>query len=392
MSAVRLTPIVIAPGPVGAHTAVTALRTALAGGAPIALLPSSAQATPSAGTLVAVGQPVAAATAVVLLTGGSTGQQRAVELSGPALTAAALAVRTALGGPGQWVCALPVVHIAGLMTLVRAIVDGTEPLVAPTTGRFDQAAMTGLVRTLAQAAESGPARVSLVAEQARRLLAAGYAPALRGCDAVLLGGGAIPPALREALTAEGIRVRTTYGMTETCGGIVWDGRALPGYQVRIATPPVGRIEIRGPSLATCYRYPPQTGSSPRRPDAAATRPCAGPDGWWLTPDIGTITDGLLSVLGRADDLVKVDGVLVSPAAVTVLLQQQPGVSDAQAQLDTSDLLRPVIAAEVVGEFDDAALRAAVHARLGAAAVPRRISRVATIERDAMGKAAPVAVP
>src|SRR6201999_3878487 len=91
---------------------------------------------------------------------------------------------------------------------------------------------------------------------------------LTGFDAVLLGGAAAPePLLGRARAAEG-RVVTTYGMTETAGGCVYDGQPLDGVTVRIdGAGRVGRIALAGPVLATGYL------------DAPEETTAAFPDGW-----------------------------------------------------------------------------------------------------------------
>ena len=47
-------------------------------------------------------------------------------------------------------------------------------------------------------------------------------------DAILVGGQALRPALAEQAREAGYRVIRTYGSSETAGGCVWDGVALPG--------------------------------------------------------------------------------------------------------------------------------------------------------------------
>ena len=120
--------------------------------------------------------------------------------------------------------------------LVRSLVAGTVPVIAV---RPDP----GL------AASCGGAHVSLVPTQLRRLLTPGptWARSGRSCSA----GRALRPRLLEEAAAAGGRVVTTYGMTETCGGCVYDGVPLDG--VRVAAGPDGRIRIAGPVLFTGYR-------------------------------------------------------------------------------------------------------------------------------------------
>ena len=245
-------------------------------------------------------------TAVVITTSGSTGQPKGVELSAAALTHSARASLARAGAaPGdRWLLALPATHIAGIQVLVRSLVAGTSPVIA---GRLDPAVLAG----------SGCAHVSIVPTQLRRLLAADqppvtWAPAFRS---VLLGGAAAPQTLLGQARAAGIRVVTTYGMSETCGGCVYDGFPLEG--VTVATGGDGRIRFRGPVLFSGYRL---------RPDLTAA---ALDDGWFVTSDLGAIdASGQVTVRGRADDVINTGGEKVVAAEVASVLETCPGVREA----------------------------------------------------------------
>ena len=243
-------------------------------------------------------QGVAEGTAVVIGTSGSTGAPKGVELSAAALRHSARASLDRVGArPGErWLCCLPVTHVAGLQVLVRSLVGGTEPVLA---GQADAATL----------AASGCAHVSLVPTQLQRLLADGQAP-LAGFSSVLLGGAAAPAGLMAAARAARVPVVTTYGMTETCGGCVYDGIPLDGVRVRIGDD--DRIWIGGPVLFTRYR-------------AAAGAP---EDGWFRTGDLGRLDEsGRLTVRGRADDVINTGGHKVVPGEVAAALESCPGVRD-----------------------------------------------------------------
>ena len=173
------------------------------------------------------GIPVSEQTAVVIATSGSTGRPKGVELSASALTHSARASLARVGAvPGdRWLLCLPATHIAGIQVLVRSLVAGTEPVIA---GRLDPAVLE----------DSGCAHVSIVPTQLRRLLAgpdtgtgrartrAGVATWAGNFKSVLLGGAAASGELIGRARQTGIPVVTTYGMTETCGGCVYDGLPL----------------------------------------------------------------------------------------------------------------------------------------------------------------------
>jgi o-succinylbenzoate---CoA ligase len=242
--------------------------------------------------------------AVVIATSGSTGQPKGVQLSARALLHSARASLDRIGArPGdRWLCPLPTSHIAGLGILVRSLAAGSDPVV---TERLDPAN--------ADFAALGCAHVSLVPTQLRRLLAAGAD--LAPLRTVLLGGAALPPRLLASARATGARVVTTYGMSETCGGCVYDGIPLAGVSARVNS--TGRIEISGPVVFSGYRSDP----------ALTARVMHG--GWFVTSDIGELGEsGKLTVRGRADDMINTGGEKVAPAEVAAALETSTAVREA----------------------------------------------------------------
>lgn len=241
--------------------------------------------------------------AVVLTTSGSTGTPKGAEISADALLASARASLARIGAltpAGRWLCCLPTHHISGLGVLVRSLVSGVTPVFAD--------------RINAELVTTAPCGyVSMVPTQLRRLLDAG-AP-LKRFDVVLLGGAATPADLLDAAAAAGARVVTTYGMTETCGGCVYDGVPLDG--VRVATDAAGLIRIGGPVLFSGYRLAPDL-----------TRASID-DGWFVTSDLGEVAaDGSVSLRGRADDVINTGGEKVVPSRVEAVLRDLEAVSDA----------------------------------------------------------------
>jgi O-succinylbenzoic acid--CoA ligase len=255
----------------------------------------------SEGTRALQGAGVADDTAVVIATSGSTGEPKGVELTAASLTASATASLRRIGaGPGdRWLCCLPTFHIAGLGVLVRSLVSGTDPVVVE---KLDPAALT----------TSGCRHMSLVPTQLRRLLDAGIRP--DGITTVLLGGAAAGHGLLTDAQSAGWRVVTTYGMSETCGGCVYDGVPLDG--VRFGFGQAERIEIGGHVLFSRYRL---------RPDLTSA---ALVDGWFRTADLGYVdAEGRLVVRGRADDVINTGGEKVVPGEVEAVLGTAAGVAD-----------------------------------------------------------------
>jgi o-succinylbenzoate---CoA ligase len=250
---------------------------------------------------------VAADTAVIIGTSGSTGVPKGVELSAAALTHSARASLARAGAqPGErWLACLPASHVAGLQVLVRSVLSGTEPVVAAAA---TAAAVSG-------AAGAGCAHVSVVPTQLVRLLASAEGTrALARYRGVLVGGAAAGEAALGEARRAGIAVMTTYGMSETCGGCVYDGVPLDGVTVREDS--AGRLRIAGPVLMNRYHGQP----------GLTAGVLAG--GEFRTSDLGYVQGGRVTVRGRADDVINTGGHKVVPGEVAAVLQTCPGVREA----------------------------------------------------------------
>ena len=318
------------------------------------------------------GVPVAEGTAVLVATSGSTGEPKIVELSAAALRHSAAATLARVGArPGErWLCCLPTSHIAGVQVLVRAMVGGTEPVFLP---RFDAAAV--------DAADA--AHLACVPTQLRRLLEAGAD--LARFRSILLGGAAAPEDLVAEARRRGARLFTTYGMSETCGGCVYDGVPLDGVRAKVGAD--GRIRLAGPMLFSGYRL---------RPELTA----AARDGeWFVTPDLGAFDDrGRLRVRGRADDVINTGGEKVVAGEVAAVLSRHPGVRDVvvvgRPDPEWGERVTAVIVPDGAGADGDGAhggapglaeLRAWVRRTLPAYAAPHEVEVVAELPMLPSGK-------
>jgi O-succinylbenzoic acid--CoA ligase len=307
--------------------------------------------------------------ALLLVTSGSTGRPTGVVLPAPALRHSAASMTERLGGPGSWLLALPLTHVAGAMVVARALLSGTS-VVAAVGGpdRFVDAAGT----------LPGPRRyVSLVPTQLRRLLRAGdrARAALASFDAVLVGGAALPAALGRAAREAGVAVVESYGMTETCGGCVVDGRPLRGVDVRLDGD--GRVAVAGPVLAAARRTPDD--------DVPLTV-----DGWYQTQDVGQWDGAVLQVRGRVDDVVLSGGVTVPLAAVDGILAEHPDLADvAVVGIPDEEWGTKVVALAVPSDPERpptlAQVRAFVAARAEPGYVPADLRLVQRLPRPAPGK-------
>lgn len=254
--------------------------------------------------------------AALVATSGSSGEPKLVVLSAAALQASAHATHAQLSGPGQWLLALPAHHIAGLQVVVRSVLAETKPAVLP-PGPFTAAAFCAASRPLIRG--ELPAYVSLVPTQLGQLLADDDAcQILARFAAVLVGGAALAEPIAEQARERGINVITTYGMSETAGGCVYNGVPLEQTQWQLAAN--GRISLAGPMLAEGYLG---------RPDLTAQSfGVQGDTRWFHTLDRGEEVEGKLRVLGRIDEVIISGGLNIAPTEVENALLTHPKVSNA----------------------------------------------------------------
>ncbi|MDU0478651.1 o-succinylbenzoate--CoA ligase [Staphylococcus chromogenes] len=258
------------------------------------------------------GEPIAD-TALVVATSGSTGEPKGAQLSPRNLVASADATHRALGGPGQWLLALPGHHIAGLQVLIRSLVAGVEPLCLDLRAGFSVPSFGAAARELKDTGDR--LYTSLVPNQLVKAMdTLDGIESLRLFDAILVGGAAVGGETLRAARELGINVVTTYGSSETAGGCVYNGRPIPGASVRIL--PSGLIQLGGPMIAGGYRNVPDS-------------PAFSEPGWFTTSDLGSLSEsGELSVLGRADNVIITGGLKIQPEVVEQALLSIRGVREA----------------------------------------------------------------
>ena len=288
------TPLI--PGPVGTGPDAVAalyavLRRMVDGEAGPCLLMA---ADPSAAARVT--EPLDGVDVVIATSGSTDGRGHLVGLSLDALVASATATHERLGGPGQWLTSLPVHHVAGFQVVLRSVLAGIPPVVH-----------RGLPADR-ELRDDVPRYLSLVPTQLVRALE--EPGPLTHFDAILVGGAALAPEVAARARDAGVRVITTYGMTETAGGCVYDGEPLAGVRVRLVD---GRVQLAGPMLATRYVDTPD-------------QPFLADDGdrWLATADLGEWAGGRLRVLGRADDVIVSGGANVVPRVVEDALARLGG--------------------------------------------------------------------
>lgn len=295
--------------------------------------------------------------ALVIATSGSTGDPKAVVHTFDSLSAHAQGVNQMLGidpATDRWLSCLPLSHLGGLGVVVRSLLTDTPiDLLADFDADTVSAAPDRLGSTL----------VSLVPTALDRLDASGY-------RWVVLGGSA-------DRAERPINVVRTYGLTETGGGVFYDGLPLPGIEARVDGD--GAISLRGPTLARGIRSG----------DGSVT-PVIDADGWFPTGDLGRLVDGRLDVDGRGDDLIVSGGENVWPHPVEAAIRSHPGVEEVSVIGRTDpDWGQRVVAVVVPTNpmwppaLDE--LRAHTKEVLPAFAAPRELVIVSELERTALGK-------
>ncbi len=294
-----------------------------------------------------VGEEIEPGDALVVATSGSTGTPKGVVLTHDAVAASARATsdRLDVRADDHWLACLPLSHVGGLSVVTRALHSGTRLTVLP---GFDATAVEDVGATL----------VSLVATALARIDPSRFR--------TIVLGGSRPPDDRPVNSV------TTYGMTETGSGVVYDGVPLDGVEVDIA--PDGEIRLRAPMLLRSYR----DGSSPL--DAA---------GWFATGDLGVwLPDGKLHVAGRRGDLIITGGENVWPEAVEAALADHPGVADVLVRGVDDPEWGQLVDALIVPVGDPPTLdsiRAHVKQRHPAFMAPKRLTLVESLPRTALGK-------
>lgn len=312
------------------------------------------------------GAPADEAIALVIATSGTSGTPALAELPHSAVDAAirASAVVLGAGATDRWLSCLPLAHIGGMLVVYRHLLLG-----APVSFRSQLTA--GTVAGLPDARFT-----SIVPTQLTRLLDAGAG--LRHFRAMLVGGSGMDAPLRDRAVAAGAPVVQTYGMTETCGGVVYDGRPLPGVEVHATAG--SELLIRGPTLMRGYRL-----------DQAATAAAFDADGWLRTGDGGEIdADGTVRVRGKLADVIVSGGEKIWPAEVEAALAGHPGVSAVAVSASADREWGQRIVARVVPASHSApptleSLRTYAGATIARHKLPRELILVESLDRTALGK-------
>ena len=289
--------------------------------------------------------------ALVIATSGTTGDPKGVVLTHTAIQASSQITSSQLDvqdNQDEWLCCIPVSHIGGFSVITRALHNRVRLKIQR---RFDAALCE-------EAGRSGSTLVSLVPTALERIDPTVFRK-------ILVGGAAAPQTLPD-------NVVTTYGLTETGSGIVYDGTPLPEVKIEIRD---GEIVIQSPTLFSRY-----LGDEPQNNEQ-----------WFSTGDAGFLQDDhKLVVTGRLDDAIITGGEKVWPALI-------------ERELDSLRLFSEHIvvgrhdqewgqAVTIIGvpenierSIDISDIRAQLRESLPNYALPKAIEIVEALPRNAMGK-------
>ncbi|MEE1757282.1 AMP-binding protein [Streptomyces sp. SP18CS02] len=284
--------------------------------------------------------------ALLMLTAGSSGRPKAVTLTHRNVMSRSLATSLARGlSPGtrsfNW---MPLEHVGGLVMFhVRDVFLGCHQVHAPTRWVLDEPLrwLDAMSRYGSDTTWAPNFAFGLIAERVER--APGRAWDLRRLRYIMNGGEAVKARVArrflEALAPHGLRptaIHPGWGMSETSAGVIdcvfspetATGRFVPvgaphpGVSVRIVDEhgrvrpqgALGRLEITGPPVTPGYFG-----------DPAHNRGAFTPDGWFTTDDLAFIENGLVTVTGRADDVIEVGGAHHHGHEIEAAVEELPSV-------------------------------------------------------------------
>jgi malonyl-CoA/methylmalonyl-CoA synthetase len=330
--------------------------------------------------------------AVIIYTSGTTGRPKGAMVThrNLASNARVLVDSWKFGEHDVLLHALPMFHVHGLFVANHcALLAGAKLL---WHGKFD---VKLVMRDLARAS----VMMGVPTFYTRLLNEPAFTRTL--CNNVrLFVSGSAPLQLetfKDFETRTGKTILERYGMSEAGmitsnplagqrrGGTV--GFPLPGISVRIADERdrpvengvIGAIQVKGENVFAGYwRMPEKT-----REEFTA-------DGYFRTGDVGVFdSDGYLSIVGRAKDLIISGGYNVYPREIELVLDAIPGVAESAVigvpHPDFGEAVTAVVVAQKDARLDPAAVIGTVKNMLANYKVPKAVHFVDDLPRNAMGK-------
>ncbi len=305
--------------------------------------------------------------AVLIRTGGSSGEPKFAIHTWDSLQAAALQLWVHLGRvPLSSGMDLPLYHVSGLMPIFRAVVSGglIECEYSATCGELPGMCLVSHVPTTLYRAIGDPHKLGL----------------LQRADRVFAGGARFSPELLAAARNAHISLSLVYGMTETAGMIAMQEPSafLAGEEPkvsafqknRITVDQSGEIWAESPQLFQGYLGQPRRTKSP-----------------WETGDLGKIDhQGNLSVLGRKGRFASSGGETVSLEKVEKAARSLYGVLDSYAAaIPDSEWGERVLLIVAAMEAGDRDWMKELKAILDPHEIPVKVQIRAEIPRNRLGK-------
>ncbi len=330
--------------------------------------------------------------AAIIYTSGTTGRSKGAMVTHRNLVSNARALTQVwqFSSDDVLLHALPIFHVHGLFVANHcALTSGARIL---WNNRFNAQAVVRQLETATVfmgvptyytrlLAESGLSRESC---KGMRMFISGSAPLLAETHS-------------EFERRTGHRILERYGMSEA--GMITSnpyhgerragtvGLPLPGIEVRVvdetdqtlAEGQKGAIQVKGENVFSGYWRMPEK-----------TKQEFTDDGWFRTGDIGVFdTDGYLSIVGRAKDLIITGGYNVYPKEIELALDELPQVAESAVIGVPHDDFGEAVTAVVVGkpgaQADEEKIIAALKSKLAGYKVPKRVYFVDALPRNAMGK-------
>lgn len=226
------------------------------------------------------------------------------------------AVNSAVGRPGRWILTAPVTEIDGIMTLARAIAVNIPPIIAAKT---QPASAVEIIRAVQRAQDrsqkdDAPIYLQISKKQLAELLEVPPAQRteLNKVSKLIVTGLTSRDHLVRTAGQAGISIVQGYGIPESCGLCVLDGKPVAG--VHVAT--IGdRIWLSGICMMTGYLADPGEVEFISR----------GRKRWLRTKDAGHIRGSQLVVDGRVRDVIATAGVRIQASLVERVIQDLPQV-------------------------------------------------------------------
>jgi O-succinylbenzoic acid--CoA ligase len=286
------------------------------------------------------------AQSISVSTSGSTGVAKTITISRSALKASAQASNqiTDAHTGDTWSLLLPLSHVAGINVIARAIELGTTPIDCRPGNSYSNVDFTAVVPTHIHRALNGDSALLNHLKSAKK---------------VLVGGAPLSSLDRTAAESAGITIIATYGMTETCGGCVYDGIPVPGVDYKIED---GIIYLRGPMLADVDLV----------------------DGWFKTSDRGHIENGRLVIDGRIDDQIISGGEKISLSTIENALKEKFNSDFAAFAKGDAEWGQRLCIAKVK-EIADSEITTYLKECFGSHVSPKEIVRVPSIPTTGIGK-------